>query len=119
MFNRFEFEETMDMHNNDIDVLIEDLEKLNLRVVQGETSCDPKNCIPETPLSVYLVEIVDGYIDDNKAYVPVYETTPVCELLISLGKVERCKLSSEFADTDSSLKFKLLSKLYERLYNGY
>lgn len=111
-----EFDENV--HWCSIESLTKDLKKLGLQVVEGDTVNDPKNYKLETPLSIYFAEIVDGYIDENKAYIPVYETTPVCDIVMSNGEVEKCLLSPEFANTSSSSKFNLLSKLYELLYNN-
>lgn len=49
MFNSFE--ENMDMHYSDIDALIEDLEKLKLKVIKGETLSDPK-CHPNSQILI-------------------------------------------------------------------
>lgn len=107
----------VEMHNENIIALTEDLEKLGLKVVEGDTISDPHSYHLETFLYVYITEVVDNYIDETGHYRAVRETTPVCGLTISHGEVEECSLSSDFATTGSSSKFNLLSKLYNRLYN--
>lgn len=111
-----EFDEMM--HHENIDALTNDLETLGLTVVKGATVSDPHNYKLETYLSVYLKEVVDNQLDENGHYRAVHETTPVCDLTIAHGEVSECSLSPEFATTGSSSKFKLLSKLYELLYNN-
>lgn len=106
------------MHNESIEALTEDLEKLGLKVTKGSTVSDPHSYTLETYISVMYTEVVDNYIDAHGHYRAVRETTPVCDLTISHGEVTECSLSSEFANTGSSSKFKLLSQLYELLYNN-
>lgn len=110
-----EFEEAM--HMEVVEVLAEDLAKLGLTITKGATISDPHNYTLQTFLAVDITEVIDNYLDESGHYRAVRETTPVCNLTISHGEVEECSLAPAFATTGSSLKFKLLSELYNRLYN--